>query len=170
MTGFIKSIWRGERGWPLYILFGLIISFFVVSNLAYAQSEDENWKKLQEFEKVERLSNGAAIELYWKLKEQYGYKLRKTGLFLFCGYPKKATEMRPKEYELALEAGELIDKLDISRYGYSTYSERMRLEFIRRAITAVTVHIEESVVMYETMAKLDATLKNKMCSNLENLK
>ena len=141
-------------------LFSMLISANSVSG---DKLSDADINKLSEAMKKEMKLNGAAMEVFWGLRDKFGERIRLTGSLIYCDYKTLASSTQPTMYEMMIEANDILDTVDLSFYDINEVDNKIRLTLSRRAITATTAYGFSASELGEFVEKIKPGFKSKYC-------
>ena len=141
---------------------------FLIISVNTNANEELSTENIERFNADETKLDGAAIELFLKLRDKYGQRLRTIGSLIFCGQPEQASKIQPTKFELLIETDNILDDLDLSQYGIVDLTDKQRLSLYRRVVTASSVYIFSADENSQLITKILPNHKESYCKTTLN--
>ena len=111
----------------------------------------------------ERKLHAASYDVFWKLREKFGYRLRTSGGLIYCGNKTAASKIFPSVTELMIEANKIIDGLDLSQYDINEKSNKKRRVLMRMSVASASIYAFSSDESAQFIEKLIPKFRKQYC-------
>jgi len=150
-------------------IFLCIFIFICLPSISFSSEFDNiDFEKLNKSTKWEIRYNIAAVKIFHELRKNLGERLRVSGGLVYCGYPKKAQQIRPTTFELMAEAFGIMETLDLNDNGHIKLTDKRRLSLARRVITASTIYTLSGGDPVELVNGVIPNFKKRYCKTQLN--